>query len=65
MGFKSVFNQKSPIAQCAKDQGGSGCIKEKSNGNWGVISNKTGKFWPQNYKDESTAAAALRGYHSK
>lgn len=65
MNFKNNFLQKNPIAQCAKDQGGSGCIKEKPNGSWGVISNKTDKFWPQDYKDKKTAAAALRGYHSK
>jgi len=65
MNFKNNFLQKNPIAQCAKDQGGSGCVKEKPNGSWGVISNKTDKFWPQDYKDKETAAAALRGYHSK
>ena len=49
------FYQMNAIKQCAKDQGGSGCVKEKSNGSWGVISNRTDKFWPANYKDEKTS----------
>lgn len=41
----------------------SGCIKKKSNGSWGVISNKTGKLWPANYKTKGSARKALAAYH--
>ena len=53
----------SPFNACAKDEGGSGCIKQMS-GSWRVISNKTDKPWPAKYGSKSKAEAALRGYHA-
>ena len=49
--------------QCAKSEGGSGCIKKVGSG-WRVVSNKTGKLWPAKYSSRSKAEAALRGYHA-
>ena len=40
-----------------------GCIKQ-SDGSWRIISNKTGKLWPQKYKTRESAESALRGYHA-
>lgn len=42
----------------------SGCIDKKPNGKWGVISNKTGKFWPQDYDSKGDAEDALQAYHA-
>jgi hypothetical protein len=42
----------------------SGCIGKKPNGKYGIISNKTGKWWPQNYESKEKAEAALRAYHA-
>lgn len=53
----------SPFNACAKDEGGSGCIKQ-TGGAWRVISNKTDKPWPAKYASKSKAEAALRGYHA-
>ena len=55
--------KNSPLNACAKDEGGSGCIKEMG-GAWRVISNKTDKPWPAKYASKSKAEAALRGYHA-
>ena len=41
----------------------SGCIK-KSGDKWRIISNKTGKLWPQKYKSRKSADAALDAYHA-
>ena len=41
-----------------------GCIKKDEKGKWRIISNKTGKLWPQKYKTKGTAQSALRGYHA-
>lgn len=41
-----------------------GCIEQDSSGNWRVISNKTGKYWPAKYESKEKAQAALRGYHA-
>lgn len=43
---------------------GSNIRKDKSDGDWEVMSGKTGKPWPQDYKTKKSAAAALRGYHT-
>ena len=40
----------------------SGCITQ-SGGKWRIISNKTGKMWPQKYKTKSSAQNALKAYH--
>jgi len=39
-----------------------GCIK-KSGDKWRIISNKTGKLWPQKYKTKKSAEDALKAYH--
>jgi hypothetical protein len=43
---------------------GSNIRKDKSEGDWEVVSGKTKKPWPQDYKTKKSAAAALRGYHA-
>lgn len=42
-----------------------GCIQKKPNGKWGVISNKTGKFWKANYDSEEDAKKGLEAYHAQ
>ena len=42
----------------------SGCIEKDSKDNWRIISNKTGKYWPQKYKSKEKAEAALDAYHA-
>lgn len=39
-----------------------GCIKKKPNGEWGIISDKTGEFWPQDYPSREHAVKALEAY---
>ena len=41
-----------------------GCIK-KGDGGWKIISNKTGKEWPQTYKTKEKAENALKAYHAR
>lgn len=36
----------------------------KEGDHWRIISNKTGKFWPQKYKTAESAHAALSAYHA-
>lgn len=40
-----------------------GCIK-KSGDKWRIISNKTGKMWPQKYETKEKAESALDAYHA-
>ena len=40
-----------------------GCIKQ-SGGKWRIISNKTGKLWPQKYSSKKNAESALGAYHA-
>ena len=40
----------------------SGCIAKRGD-KWRIISNKTGKPWPQHYDSEEKAEAALDAYH--
>ena len=42
----------------------SGCIEKDASGNWRVIYNKTGKYWPQHYDSETNAENALKAYHA-
>lgn len=44
--------------KCPED----GCIKKKPNGKWGIISNKTGKFWDADYDSRNDAEAGLAAY---
>lgn len=41
-----------------------GVIQKKPNGKWGIMSKKTGKFWPQDYDSEENASDALKAYHA-
>lgn len=43
---------------------GTKCIEKDQEGNWRIISNKTGAYWTQKYKSEDSAKAALRAYHA-
>lgn len=49
------------FGECPED----GCIQQKPNGKWGVISNKTGEFWEPDYNSEEKAKAALSAYHAQ
>ena len=40
----------------------SGCITQRD-GKWRIISNKTGKLWPQTYDSRKDAKNALDAYH--
>jgi len=40
----------------------SGCISKRGD-NWRIISNKTGKLWPQTYDTKKDAEDALKAYH--
>jgi len=42
----------------------SGCVGKKPNGKWGVMSNKTGKWWPADYDSEKDADDGLKAYHA-
>ena len=41
----------------------SGCITKRGD-KWRIISNKTGKLWPQTYDSEKSAEDALDAYHA-
>lgn len=43
---------------------GSNVRRDKSEDDWEVVSGKTKKPWPQDYKTKKSAAAALRAYHA-
>lgn len=42
----------------------SGCIEQDSEGNWRIISNKTGEYWKQKYESREKAENALKAYHA-
>jgi len=41
----------------------SGCVTDRD-GKWRIISNKTGKLWPQTYDTKEDAEDALKAYHA-
>jgi hypothetical protein len=41
-----------------------GCIVQRQ-GKWRVVSNKTGKLWPQTYDTQQNAEGALAAYHMR
>ena len=41
-----------------------GCIEKDKSDNWRIISNKTGKYWPQHYDSKENAEDALKAYHA-
>lgn len=53
--WKSLFNEE---GKCPE----SGCVKKVGN-SWRVISNNTGKLWPQTYDTEQSAKDAISAYH--
>ena len=58
--IREVINEdKSGKGKCPD----TGCIK-KSGNDWRIVSNKTGKLWPQKYKSKKSASAALDAYHA-
>ena len=60
MLIREILNEdKSGKGKCPP----SGCIKQ-SDGSWRIISNKTGKLWPQKYKTRASAESALGAYHA-
>ncbi|MEG1009052.1 MAG: hypothetical protein RSE41_09465 [Clostridia bacterium] len=63
---KAVFNSLEDFINEYKTSKGkcpsSGCVKKVGN-NWRVISNKTGKLWPQHYDTREDAEDALAAYH--
>ena len=40
-----------------------GCISKRA-GKWRIMSNKTGKLWPQTYDTKQDAEDALDAYHA-
>ncbi len=59
---KGVSRIASPLNAKGDKCPESGCVQEKGNGKWGVISGKTGKWWDANYDSRSSAEAGLRAY---
>ena len=57
-----VYKKDSPLNAKGDKCPESGCVQEKGNGKWGVISGKTGKWWDANYDSRSSAEAGLRAY---
>jgi len=40
-----------------------GCIRQRA-GEWRIMSNKTGKLWPQTYDTKKAAKAGLDAFHA-
>ena len=57
IGTATLYEDKSGKGKCPD----SGCIK-KSGDKWRIVSNKTGKLWPQKYKTRTSAESALDAY---
>jgi len=55
-----VMEDKSGKGKCPK----SGCISKRGD-KWRIISNKTGKLWPQHYDLKKDAEDALDAYHAR
>ena len=54
-----VSEDKSGKGKCPD----SGCITQRDD-KWRIISNKTGKLWPQTYDSKGDAKDALQAYHA-
>lgn len=52
-----------PIKEAKGKCPASGCVKKVDN-KWRIVSNKTGKLWPQKYDTETKAKEALKAYQS-
>ena len=55
---EALMEDKSGKGKCPD----SGCIAKRGD-KWRIISNKTGKLWPQHYDTKEKAEAALDAYH--
>jgi hypothetical protein len=63
--IKKILKEDRHISPKVNESGkcpASGCTK-KVGSNWRVISNKTGKLWPQHYKTDQEAKDAISAYH--
>ena len=64
--LKQIIKEELEIALEDKSGKGkcpdTGCITERD-GKWRIISNKTGKLWPQTYDTKKDAKDALDAYH--
>jgi hypothetical protein len=58
--IKGITEDKDGKGKCPK----SGCIEKDESGTWRIISNKTGKYWPQTYDSKGDAEDALQAYHA-
>jgi hypothetical protein len=54
-----LIEDKSGKGKCPE----SGCVTDRD-GKWRIISNKTGKLWPQTYDTKEDAEDALKAYHA-
>lgn len=41
-----------------------GCVQQDAEGNWRIISNRTGEYWKQKYQSRESAENALKAYHA-
>ena len=57
--ISEAINEKSGKGECPD----SGCIAKRGD-KWRIISNKTGKLWPQHYDTKEKAENALDAYHA-
>jgi len=58
--IKEVLEEdKSGKGKCPQ----TGCISQRD-GKWRIMSNKTGKLWPQTYDTKKDAEDALDAYHA-
>jgi len=58
--FNTVLNYFASQGKCPV----TGCIEQDSEGNWRIISNKTGEYWKQKYTSKEAAEDALKAYHA-
>jgi len=56
--LEEMLEDKSGKGKCPD----SGCITQRGD-KWRIISNKTGKLWPQTYDSQKDAKDALDAYH--
>ncbi len=56
---RMLAEDKSGKGKCPE----SGCVTDRD-GKWRIISNKTGKLWPQTYDTKEDAEDALKAYHA-
>lgn len=62
--FDKNFKERNSYSESFGECPEKGCVKQDNDGNWRVISNKTGEYWPQTYDSEQDAKDALAAYHT-